>query len=97
MTVAPSAAGSIYYTGDGGWDFEKTWTMIDGENGGYPVLKIFHPDEGGISTMLLIGIAVVAIACVGAAVYYFVFMKKPPAKPPEDAPKKHSPRRSGKR
>lgn len=26
-----------------GWDFEKVWTFVEGENNGYPVLRNFHP------------------------------------------------------
>lgn len=30
-----------------GWDFEGTWGFVEGENSGYPVLKVFYPDWDG--------------------------------------------------
>ena len=30
--------GSVYYTGEGGWDFHDVWTVIEGKNSGYPML-----------------------------------------------------------
>ena len=32
---------SIYYTGNGGWDFEGVWTIAEGKNKGYPILSSF--------------------------------------------------------
>ena len=44
---------SIYYTGTvlygketfNGWDFDNVWTIIEGENDGYPVLRAFYASE----------------------------------------------------
>lgn len=30
-----------------GWDFSKTWGFVEGENSGYPVLKVFYPTWDG--------------------------------------------------
>lgn len=31
-----------------GWDFDGTWTFVEGENNGYPTLRVFHPTWDGV-------------------------------------------------
>ena len=30
------------------WDFDGTWTFVEGENNGYPTLRVFHPTWDGV-------------------------------------------------
>ena len=70
---------TTYYTGTGGWDFSNTWTIVFGENHGYPMLISLSdsypetPGEGGSgsgigssgsNTLLWVVVAIVVVIIV---------------------------------